>query len=189
MGLPGSGKGIFVKAAERLGLPTYVMGDIIREEARRRLGSDDSYHTGILMRRLREEEGMDIVARLLYKRILLDKLDNDVVLIDGLRNIEELEFFRERFDKVVLIAVVADVETRFRRLISRGRVDDVKSFEEFIERENRELSIGLSKLMTMADYYFINVGIGIDVGVDRAVDLLNIVMKDVFGVDEVGEEE
>ena len=186
MGLPGSGKGIFVKAAKSLGISTYIMGDIIREEARKRFGSDDAYHTGILMKRLREEMGYDVVARLLYERIIRDAHSNDVILIDGLRSEEELNYFKEKFDKVVLIAVVADAKTRFMRLISRGRVDDIKSFEEFIERENRELRIGLSKLLTLADYYFINMDIDIDEGVERAAELIRIIMRNVLGVNEIG---
>jgi len=35
-GMPGSGKSIVSSIARELGLPVYVMGDVVREEARRR---------------------------------------------------------------------------------------------------------------------------------------------------------
>lgn len=176
-GLPGAGKGVFVKAANEVGVPAFIMGDVIREEAKKMFGRDDAKHTGILMERLRLQYGKDIVAKLTYENVVKNIKDPEFILIDGLRNPEELDFFKKKFDHVILIAVLATLKTRFHRLINRGRVDDVKSLEEFLERENREIQVGLFKLINLADYYFINENITEAEGVSKAKYLLNKIIR------------
>lgn len=163
-----------------MGIPVYIMGDVIRREARRRFGCDDAHHTGMLMENIRRELGMDVVAKLTLDKIREDSIESEYILIDGLRNPEELEYFRRHVDRVVLIAVLASLNVRYRRLIDRGRVDDVKSLHEFISREDRERRVGLTKLIRMADLYFINESIDEARGVDLAADLINMIMRGVY---------
>ncbi len=179
VGLPGAGKSILVKAARELGVPVYIMGDIIREKAKAKYGRDDAYHTGLFMKEIRRKFGRDIVARLTIDKIKDRGEDSRHILIDGLRNIEELEYFRSTGYKVVLIAVVASFPTRFKRIITRNRRDDIKTLSEFISRENREKDIGLVDVIREADYYFINEGITVEESIEEAKKLLKLIMEDV----------
>ena len=175
-GLPGAGKSIFVKAARQLRIPTYIMGDIIRREAKARYGRDDAYHTGLFMREIREKFGREIVAKLTLKTIEKEGKIHKYILIDGLRNIEELECFKKAGYNVELIAILAGLPTRYSRIINRNRVDDIKSLKEFVTRENREREIGLVDVIRQADYYFINEGITEKESVEKAMKLLRIIM-------------
>jgi dephospho-CoA kinase len=47
-------------------------------------------------------------------------------------------------------------ETRFRRLYNRQRSDDPRSWEIFLQRDQRESSVGLEEAITMAEYKIIN---------------------------------
>ncbi len=178
VGLPGAGKSILVKAAKQIGIPVYIMGDIIRKEAKVKYGKDDAYYTGLFMKEIREKFGRDIVARLTIENIEENREGSNYILIDGLRNIEELEYFKGTGYKVVLIAIIAGLSTRFRRIINRHRVDDIKTLNEFISRESREIEVGLVDVIRNADYYFINEGIPEEESIKEAKKLLRIIMEE-----------
>jgi len=57
-----------------------------------------------------------------------------------------------------LMAVHSSPRTRFQRLQRRGRADAPGSWEEFLERDLRELSWGLGGLIAVADRMIINEG-------------------------------
>lgn len=160
VGLPGSGKGEAANVAAEAGVPVVVMGDVIREECRRR-GLDPSEHHGRIAGRLREEEGEDaIAARTLPKiREAAAESDRDVVLVDGLRSPVELDRFREAFgDDFTLVAVEAPFEVRAERLAERGRDASDLDLESLRERDERELELGLGETLQQADVEIDNTG-------------------------------
>jgi dephospho-CoA kinase len=54
------------------------------------------------------------------------------------------------------VAVHASPRTRCERLISRGRSDDPKNWEEFVERDSRELSVGIGNVIALAEEMLVN---------------------------------
>jgi dephospho-CoA kinase len=106
------------------------------------------------MRDYRERYGMDIFAKLTAEEV--EGVKGDVILVDGVRNPEELEYFRGRGWDVVVVATISSPKTRYERLRARGRIDDVKSYEEFIARDEREIGIGMDRVILYADYYIVN---------------------------------
>ena len=178
VGFPGAGKGVFVRAAKGLGIPTYIMGDIIRERTKEEYGCDDAYYTGLFMKKIREEYGRDVVAILTLDKIERENMESPYILIDGVRNIEELNYFIQRGYRVILIGVLASLNIRYRRIVNRGRADDVQDISEFLSRENRERKIGLLEVIRHADYYFINEYISEMESVKKARNLLKIVLSE-----------
>jgi len=181
VGLPGAGKGLFVKAAERLGIKYYIMGDVIREGAIKVYGEANPKTTGKYMREIRERMGRDAVAKLIYEKIGSSKEVNegDIILIDGVRCVEEVEYFKKHFLSVILIAVLADLETRYKRIIARKRVDDIKSVYDFLNRELRERRIGVEDAIKIADYYFINNYSSREVALQNAIQLLTEIVGEL----------
>ena len=151
-GLPGSGKSEAVAVAEQQAWTVIRMGDEVRAAARCRgmQPTDDSL--GRIADKARRQEGMDVWAR----RSLPD--GNGDVVIDGIRNIEEVEFFRVELDDFVLVAIHASPETRHRRLQERGRSDDSVSLDELQQRDERELGWGIGSVVAMADVVIVNEG-------------------------------
>ncbi len=176
-GLPGAGKGIFVKAAEEMMIPVYIMGDIVREKTRERYGVDNSYYTGLYMREMREIYGRDIVAKLTIDKIESDEEEAQYILIDGVRNIDEINYFVDRGYKVIIIGVIASLHTRYKRIVERGREDDVKNLSEFIVRENREREIGLTDVINQADYYLINEDMEEEESIEKAIVIMKKIMS------------
>jgi len=81
-----------------------------------------------------------------------------VVLVEGIRSLHEVEEFKKRFPDFILIAIHASPETRFRRLFQRKRSDDPEGWGTFMERDSRELGVGLGAVIATADHMIVNEG-------------------------------
>jgi len=159
-GMPGSGKSLVADAARQLGFRVISMGDVIRYEAERRGIVKSPKSLGTLMLRLRHEEGSDVVAK---RCLALVQASNSPVLIEGVRSLDELNYFKRNAD-VRLIAVHASPSTRFDRLLKRGRPDDPKDRATFDGRDLRELRVGIGSIIALADHVFVNEGTLDDIG-------------------------
>lgn len=147
-GMPGAGKSTAAKALVERGWTRVVMGDVIRAETKRRGLPPDAKNTGEVMKRLREERGEAAVADLCLEAIADSK--SEKVVVDGIRSMAEVEAFRRRAS-VLLVAVDASPARRFELLRERGRSDDPLSYEMFLERDRRELAVGIGKAIALAD--------------------------------------
>jgi dephospho-CoA kinase len=156
VGLPASGKGEFSRIARSLGIPVVVMGDVIREEVARAGLPGTDRNLGETADRLRRERGMAAIAKLSLPAI--ERAKGPVVLVDGIRGDAEVDFFRSRFEEFYLIGVDAPFSTRLARLLTRGREDDVITEAELVERDRREISWGLGRALSVADYLLCNDG-------------------------------
>ena len=154
VGMPGAGKSIVVNVAREIGYGFVVMGDEVREEAKKRSMEPTPENLGRIMLELRRREGEATIA----KRCI-PKIENEIrskVIVDGVRSLSEVEEFKNHFPRFTLIAVHAAPETRFKRLYHRQRSDDPKNWEIFRERDLRELGVGLGDAMAVAEYMIVN---------------------------------
>jgi dephospho-CoA kinase len=155
-GMPGAGKVVISRIANEKGYAIVVMGDVIREETKRRGLEPTPENIGKIMLKLREEEGPTVVVKKCIPKIV--SANTDVVLVDGIRSLNEIQEFKKSFPQFVLIAVHSSPETRFGRLFRRRRSDDPNGWEVFLERDLRELSVGQGGVVAIADYMIINEG-------------------------------
>jgi dephospho-CoA kinase len=174
-GLPGSGKGVILEAAKRLKVPYMVMGDIVRRETEKRGLAPNPINTGRTMLEYRKKYGKDFFGRLAAEET--EKVGADVVLVDGVRNLEEVEYFRSRNWSVVIIVTLAAPSLRYKRLRRRKRMDDVESYEGFIARDERELSVGIDRVILYADHYIVNQNKVKEEVVEEALALLKEILK------------
>lgn len=153
-GMPGSGKTLVARfLSEHLG--TYVnMGDVVRSKAAEMGLEPTSENLLRLARELRARYGPDAVAREVVRN--LSGLGG-VAVVDGVRNLEEVRCF-SRVAPTVVVAVHASPRTRYERLRARGRRDDPSTYEEFLERDSRELELGLGSVVALADVVVVNEG-------------------------------
>jgi dephospho-CoA kinase len=154
-GMPGAGKGTFREIVQEMGYPVVVMGDEIREEAKRRKLKLTPENIGIIMLKLREEEGPAAVAKRCIPKMEKAK---EKVVVEGIRSLHEVDEFKKHFPNFTLVAIHASPETRFRRLFQRKRSDDPKGWETFMERDLRELSVGIGAAIATADRMIVNEG-------------------------------
>ncbi len=158
VGLPLSGKTTASEVAKEMNIPVIVMGDIVREEAKRRNLEISDEILGKIASELREKEGMDAIAKRCIPKIKEKVEKKGVVVIDGIRGVAEVKRFKKEFgDDFILINIESPIEIRFERALIRKRKDDIKTIEELKNRDRRELSWGMGEAIKKADFTVENV--------------------------------
>jgi dephospho-CoA kinase len=146
--MPGAGKSTIATGLKSNNYEVFNMGDAVREEAKKRNIEPTGQNLGKLMLELREKNGPGAVAEL-----IIDKLKNSkskVIVIDGVRSNEEINVLR-KIGTVKLLSIHASTDTRYSFLNVRGRSDDPKNRENFNERDSREIGVGISTPIALAD--------------------------------------
>ncbi|MCL5804086.1 MAG: flagellar hook-basal body complex protein FliE [Candidatus Thermoplasmatota archaeon] len=151
-GMPGAGKDEFIAVAKQSGYSDFHMGNAVRHFAETSNITVSDQDIGKFATSERNRHGMDIWARRTYESI---KKTNRII-IDGMRNPEELEYFRSVEKIVYVVAVFANRRTRLERILRRHRQDDVSSMQELIMRDERELAWGIAKTIVLSDYLIVN---------------------------------
>lgn len=152
-GMPGSGKSVISDKALEKGAIIVSMGDIIREEAKKR--GEPTKETA---KNLRKEFGDNIVSELTIKKIkkLEENEENKLIIIEGIRSHHEVEMFKENFDNFFILSVFANPTIRFERLKIRKREDDSQDYEGFRKRDETELGFGIGNVISLSDKLIIN---------------------------------
>lgn len=157
VGMPASGKSEASAIAKRMGIPVVNMGDVVREETSRRGLAPTDENIGGTGTALRQEEGMDVIAKRCVAKIHL--INAQVIVVDGTRNINEIDYFIKEFgNDFRLIAIHTPFDIRFERVRKRARSDDMNSIGELKRRDEREKGWGLDKAILKADITIDNTG-------------------------------
>ncbi len=155
VGMPASGKSEAASVLREKGITVINMGDVIREEVVRRGLAPTDANTGGIGTEMREKEGRDAVAKRCIPKI--KDAGEEFIAIDGVRSIAEVECFKKAFGHdFTLISVDSDIDTRFMRVRSRGRSDDMQDISALKVRDERELGWGMGEAMGVADITITN---------------------------------
>lgn len=157
VGMPGSGKSVVSNIARDLGFFVIVMGDVLREETFQRGLEPTPENIGRVMLQIRKEEGAEVIA----KRCILKGAEAEIpfLIIEGIRSLNEVKEFRKKFPNLILLSIHSSPETRYKRLFKRGRSDDSSNQKIFMDRDERELKIGIGSVIALADYVIVNEGL------------------------------
>ena len=168
-GPPGSGKGKVVEILETKGWRVISLGDVVREEVESRGMELNAKTMGFVAQDLRNEYGPSAIMERILPQV--DEYNQSShVVIDGVRQIEEMERLQSSHPRMLVIAIDADIEIRKTRVIERSRPDN----EGFDQREAREWGWGLELVMELADIKIKNNGTSdeFEIAIDR--ELRNI---------------
>jgi len=153
-GMPGAGKEEFVHVALSQDYDVVRMGDVVRAEAAKQGIRKDDQGVGGFANSERQIHGYEVWAKRCVPFVQTDK-----TIIDGSRGIEELMVFRQAFgEDALLVAIHSSPRSRYPRLMARNRADAPRSWEEFQDRDRRELGWGLGSLIAVADFMLVNEG-------------------------------
>jgi dephospho-CoA kinase len=169
--MPGAGKSTIAAGLQKKGFTSINMGDAVRAEAKRRNLEPTGQNLGKLMLELREKNGQGAVAELIKDQIINSK--SDVVVIDGVRSNAEIEVLK-KIATVKLLSIHASTDTRFSFLSERKRSDDPQDRKMFDERDNREIGVGISTSIALADETISNNNLTIDELIDTAYDIIKM---------------
>ncbi|MEM5802170.1 MAG: AAA family ATPase [Candidatus Aenigmatarchaeota archaeon] len=163
-GTIGAGKEVIVDYLKRKYSCWYVsLSSIIRAELEKKKKDFNRKTLQDLGNEMRKKYGKHILAKLATDFM---QKNRQILIVDGIRNDGEADYLRKTFkDDFILIAVDAPREIRFERTLKRGRPTDPKTFEEFLEVDERdqgknepEYGQQVRKCIEMADIVFINDG-------------------------------
>jgi dephospho-CoA kinase len=178
-GMPGAGKSTVAAFLKEKGFANVTMGDAVREEAKRQKLEPTDANLGKLMLKLRQDLGQGAVAHLVLRKLERDGSSGNVV-IDGIRSIPEVEVLKKA-GYVKLLAIHASQETRFKHLVDRGRSDAPSSTGEFAGRDKRELSVGISEAIALADETISNNELTLDQLKQHAYEIVKVWLKEASG--------
>lgn len=173
-GMPGAGKSTIAEGLKSKGYKIVNMGDAVRAEAKSRGVEPSAENLGRLMLELRKKSGSGAVAELVKAHI--EGSESDTVVIDGIRSNAEIDVLR-KYGKVRLLAIHASADTRFDFIRHRGRSDDPSTKENFEERDNRELGVGISDSIALSEEVINNNNMTKDELVDAAFEKIECWLK------------
>lgn len=157
-----SGKGTVIKYLTKKGFLSSSTSDRIREEILLRGQKITRFTLTEVSNDLRQYYGNAILAKKTAE--IVDKSGSDKIVIDSIRNPEEINYLKERYNMKV-IAVVADQKKRYELFIKRVENSQPMTFEEFKQLDDKELSgiVGkhsqrVSDCIKMADFVIDNNG-------------------------------
>lgn len=167
--MPGAGKTTIAEALRSKGFDKITMGDAVRAVAVRRKMEPSGENLGKIMLELREKNGPGAIAELIKDQILHSKAD--VVLIDGVRSIAEVNVLK-KIGTVKILAIHASGDIRYKFLTVRSRSDAPSDREDFSKRDSREIGVGMSESIALADETISNNNLTIEQLVDAAYKII-----------------
>lgn len=168
-GMPGAGKTTIAEGLKSKGFDKITMGDAVRAEATRRKIDPTGANLGKLMIELREKNGPGAVAELIKDGIQNSK--SDVVLVDGVRSLAEVAVLK-KIGTVKVLAIHASGDIRYKFLTERGRSDAPSDRDDFTKRDSREIGVGMSESIALADETISNNNMTIQELVDTSYKII-----------------
>lgn len=165
-----SGKGVLVNwLTSHLGFRSFSLSSIVHAELKKKgIKKFDRKTLQDIGDELRKKEGDDVLAKRIIERIESDIIrcnrssQLNRIVIEGIRNPAEIKFLKK--NKIfILIGVKASREIRFKRLLSRGKEWDPKTYRDFLKVDRRDIGVGenksgqqVGKCLTYCDYTLTN---------------------------------
>ena len=174
-GMPGAGKSTVADSLMREGFSLISMGDLVRNEAKRKNLMPSDVNLGNLMIRLRNSLGAGAIARLIVNEIEKRELTGGNaslnIVVDGVRSIPEVRILKT-VGRVKLLAIHASTNTRFEHLRKRQREDAPLNRNDFCVRDKRELTVGISEAIALADETLSNNNLSVEELQERAFEIV-----------------
>lgn len=179
-GMPGAGKSSVASFLKEKGFSVVTMGDVIREEASRQGLEPTDINLGKMMLKLRRDLGPGAVGQIVLQKIAREEgsNSNNAVVIDGIRSIAEVEILKKA-GHVRVLAIHASQDTRLRHLRERGRADAPSDGDEFTGRDKRELSVGVSEAIALANEVISNNDLTLEQLKQRAYDIVKEWLEEI----------
>lgn len=150
----GAGKGTVVEFLKQRGFEHYSVRDFLKKEIEKRNLPTNIDNMVLVANELREKNSPSYIVEQLY--LEAQKKEKDCI-IESIRAVGEVKALKSK-DNFYLIAVNAPLALRYSRIISRQSETDNLTYNEFIEKERRQMKSSkhneqnLEKCIEMANF-------------------------------------
>mgnify|MGYP000851010664 CR=1 FL=1 len=144
--------------ASKFQAATYRFSDIMRDLLRRLYLTESRDNLIQISIVLRQEFGNDLFAKAMAEDIKKDTA-NAYIVAEGVRRSDDITYLK-KISGFHLIAITADMKTRYERLSVRSENSDdkLKSYEDFVKDHERETEKSIIPLLAEAEYTIDNNG-------------------------------
>lgn len=160
VGKNGSGKDtILDMIAEKYGVPSISMGDIVRGIAKEKGIEPTRFGLNGISAQYFEQYGKDYFIRIVCDRI--DESNTPFTVVTGIRTYLDAKTLLDRYgDRFFLVnVIVSDDDERLKRAMGRGTARDPKTIDEMRAHDEREEKIfGIDKAAALAQFSMNNDG-------------------------------
>ena len=120
VGMPGSGKTLCAQHLESHGFFQFRFGSLIVDEVVRRGQAITPENERVVREEFRAQDGMDAIAKRALPILQSALTQHDCIVIDGLYSFSEYKTLRHQLGaELILVAIVAERQTRYTRLAQR----------------------------------------------------------------------
>ncbi len=151
-GMPGAKKSVVAQLLARYGFLLFEMSSFIKESVVARGHIPTLQNLAEVSSQLRKKHGADIIARTCWESA--KHAGSKGVVIDGIRSMDEVRYFRSVSSWFILLHVHASPETRFERAVRR-QIEPLTP-KEFYKTDRHNLELGVSEVIALADYVIVN---------------------------------
>ncbi|MFH1630661.1 MAG: AAA family ATPase [Candidatus Aenigmatarchaeota archaeon] len=155
-GLPGSGKGEAALVAKGMGYNTFSIGDLIREETKKRYQKITQENDRKVSLWFNDGREFDLIKRL-KRKIQNTKTNKSFCILEGLRVPDHCLMLKKVGINFRVVNIISPKKVRYSRQLSRHR-QDIRTNDDAIYRDRRELGYGIGKILEDADERISNNG-------------------------------
>lgn len=158
VGMPGAGKSLCAEYLEQKGYFQIRFGGIVTGEVERRGWEINPQNEQIVRIELRQNEGMDVMAKRSIPKLHAALETHQTIIIDGLYSFSEYKTLRNEFpDSMIVVAITAPRQLRYARLTNRPIRP--LTVEEAQHRDWQEIeTMEKGGPIAIADYTLVNDG-------------------------------
>lgn len=168
-GLPGSGKSEAAEYFSKKNFPVIRMGTLTDNLLQKGKHQGERQEKAI-RENVRKQFGNDIYAKWAIEELNQLNKENNIIVVDGLRNTAELEYFNNHLPSIKLVYIETRQEIRYARLANRTIRPLTEN--EAQRRDVAELYIlGLNEVKQRADYTIVN---------DQSIEKLHIQLEKII---------
>jgi dephospho-CoA kinase len=181
VGKKGAGKSEFVNIARDKGIRCYELGDIVKESMMSKGIEINNENIRSFMIDERKRFGYEIFAKRLYAKVIKEingksNGKDNVIIISGIRSIEEITFFLSKFKHVLIAEIRASDKKRFLRIKKRKKLKEKLGYQDFLKIEEKEKEVGIEKAIKKADIVIENEGTK-EAFKKKTLDVLNFLLN------------
>ncbi|SFR57170.1 hypothetical protein [Litoreibacter janthinus] len=148
VGMPGVGKFRVSDAFAILGYKSYEMSSVIKGA----LASEGIAVSPASMKQksfsIRDAHGEAAIAAAIWGQISSDARTR--VVVDGIRSMAEIEYFRERVDRFAVVFCFAPTEVRHNRILAKSK--KIRTKDEVRLLDANSIALGIGEAALLADY-------------------------------------